>query len=671
MGRPLRAWLLPLHRWTGLVAGLAFLLVALTGAAMAVRPQLEAALAPTLLGAQACARPLPLDALVERARGAGTQAAPLRAMRLTDAGGATWRVRFGSGPWVYVDPCSGHVAGSQAPYDGLFGSIAWLHILGFLPAQELAAGGVALLFLLSMLGAGAVLWRPTLRALAAGLRPAPGLRGRARMLGLHRSAALYATPVLLASALTGLPQAFHWGDGAPPSAAAAAQGAQGAPARRASLQQMWEQAQRMVPNPRKTQIRFPAEPGAPVSFEMVGASAPHANALSYVRIDPGTARLRGFVPYAAIPLPHRAWLFATALHYGWIGGIAGQLLLLLGALAVPLLAWTGTASYLRSRRRLPAARLQAVVVRKSAEAQDVCAFELAAADGGRLPRFAAGAHIDVHLPNGLVRQYSLCGDPRERRRYRIAVLRVPDSRGGSRALHEQVQAGDRLEIGAPRNHFGLAPRATRSLLFAGGIGITPIIAMAEALARAGADFELHYCCRSPERAAFAGQLAQASYARHVHFHYSEGEPGRRADLPALLAAPGARTHLYVCGPDSFMNAVAGCALAQGWRSDRVHREHFAAAAPGGTDLPFDIRIASSGALVHVAPGVSALRALAACGVAVPSSCEQGLCGTCLTGVLDGEPDHRDLFLDAAQRARNDRMALCCSRARSQVVTLDL
>lgn len=251
------------------------------------------------------------------------------------------------------------------------------------------------------------------------------------------------------------------------------------------------------------------------------------------------------------------------------------------------------------------------------------------------------------------------------------MLKTPGSRGGSRALHELVKAGDRLEIGAPRNHFALAPDAARTLLFAGGIGITPIIAMAEALARAGAEFELHYCCRSPRRAAFRDRLTASSYAGRVHFHYSEGGMGR-ADLPALLAAPGPRSHLYVCGPEGFMEAVTGCALTQGWPAAQVHREHFAAAArEHAADLPFDIRIASSGAIVHVARGASALAALEACGIAVPSACGQGLCGTCLTGVLDGEPDHRDLFLDPAQRARNDRMALCCSRARSPVLTLDL
>ena len=670
MRRPLRAWLLALHRWTGLLAGLAFLLVAVTGTAMAFRLPLEPVVEPTLMTAPACATALPLDVLVERARAASPQAGPLRFIRLVDTPGATARIRFDDGQWIYVDPCSGRVTGKQALYSGVFGILGWLHIFGFLPAQQQVAGVVALVFALAMLAGGLALWWPaTLRAARAGLRLPSGLRGRAFSLGLHKTVALYAAPVLLASAVTGLFQAFHWGEAAPPAMAArsAAQ-----PAATASLQRMWEAAQGLVAHPKKTQIRFPADPRAPVTFEMVAPSAPHANALSYVRIDPRSGQPSGYVPHAANDPAHKAWLFAAALHYGWVGGFAGQLVLLLGALAVPVLAWTGVASWLRGLRQAPPRRLQVVVAGKRTEARHIGLFELAAAGGGRLPPFSPGAHVEVHLPNGLVRHYSLCGDPRERLRYQIAVLKAPDSRGGSRAMHELVQPGDRLELGHPRNHFPLVPHAGRSLLFAGGIGITPIIAMADALQRAGADFALHYCCRSPERAAFAERLMRSAYAHRVHFHYSEGGSAQRIDLPALLAAPGAASHLYVCGPDGFMNAVTDCALAQGWPGDRVHREHFAAPAQDCADKPpFDIRIASTGAIVHVPRDTSALHALAAHGFRVPSSCEQGICGTCLTGVLDGEPDHRDLFLDAGQRARKDCMALCCSRALSPVITLDL
>jgi ferredoxin-NADP reductase len=422
-----------------------------------------------------------------------------------------------------------------------------------------------------------------------------------------------------------------------------------------------------VPSPQKTQIRFAA--GTAVTFEMVALSAPHANALSYVRIDPRSGQVLDYVPHAANRLAHKAYLFAAALHYGWIGGVPGQLLLMLAALAVPVLAWTGTASFLRGRRPRPARRLRVIVASKTGEAQDVCSFELVGAEGQDLPRFSAGAHIDVHLSGGLIRQYSLCNDPRETHRYLIGVMHAADSRGGSRAMHQALRVGDSIEIGVPKNHFPLAPGAARSLLFAGGIGITPIISMAERLAGAGADFTLHYCARSPQRAAFRKRIAQSGYADRVAFHYSEEA---RIDLAALLASPDPGTHLYVCGPAGFMDAVIAGALAHGWRADQVHREYFAAAAlDHAGDRAFDIKIASSGAIIHVARDMTALGALAAHGIVVPSSCQQGVCGTCITGVLDGEPDHRDVYLGAGEHARNDRFTPCCSRSCSAMLTLNL
>jgi vanillate O-demethylase ferredoxin subunit len=667
MRETLRSWLLPLHRWSGLVAGAVFLLVAVTGAAMAFRPQLEPLVAPALLTAPTCAKALPLDELVDRARAASRQAGPLRFIRLYDTPSATARVRFDDGKWVYVDACTGRVAGSQPLYGGLFGTLGWLHIFGFMPGQEQFAGVVALLFAAAMLGAGLVLWWPaTLRALRAGMCPPSGVTGAARSIGLHKTVAFYAAPVLLASAVTGLFQAWHWGS-APAPARLAAPAVPGVHA--ASLQQLWEVAQQVVPQPQKTQIRFPALPGAPVTFEMVASDAPHANALTYVRIDPYSGQLREYVPHSANPPAHKAYLFAAALHYGWVGGIAGQLLLLLGSLAVPVLAWTGVASFLRRRRARPV-RLRVIVARKSVEAQDVCAFELVAADGKPLPTFAPGAHIEVHLSGGMVRHYSLCNDPRETHRYQIAVMHAAGSRGGSRAMHQALKTGDRLEISAPRNHFPLVPGARRTLLFAGGIGITPIICMAEQLAAAGDDFELHYCARAPERAAFRQRIAGSNFAHRVHFHYSEA--GGAIDLPAVLAAPDSQAHLYVCGPAGFMDAVFKCAQAQGWNAGQLHREYFGAAASSQSGgAAFDIRIASTGATVHVGPDTTALDALAAHGIRLPSSCRVGVCGTCLTRVIDGEPDHRDLFLSPEMRARNDRMAPCCSRSRSAVLTLDL
>jgi vanillate monooxygenase ferredoxin subunit len=321
----------------------------------------------------------------------------------------------------------------------------------------------------------------------------------------------------------------------------------------------------------------------------------------------------------------------------------------------------------------PPPLLQVTVARKLAEAEGICSFELVSADGAALPPFTAGAHVDVHVRPGLVRQYSLCNPPHERQRYLIGVLRDPASRGGSQAMHDDVHAGALLHISAPKNHFPLV-QAPGSLLLAGGIGITPMLAMAEALSGQGAGFELHYCTRSPERTAFRAHLAAAPYSAQVHHHYDSGDPAQRLDLPALLAGLDRRTHIYLCGPSGFIEYVRGAAGAQGWPREQVHLEYFGAAAPApqdGAERPFHVRLASSGKAYEVPVGRTALQVLNDAGVFVPASCEQGVCGTCVTRVLDGVPLHRDLYLTEEEQAANDQFTPCCSRACSGELLLDL
>jgi vanillate monooxygenase ferredoxin subunit len=317
--------------------------------------------------------------------------------------------------------------------------------------------------------------------------------------------------------------------------------------------------------------------------------------------------------------------------------------------------------------------LKVRVARRVREAEDICSFELVAAGGQPLPAFSAGSHIDVHAPNGMVRQYSLCNDPSESHRYLIAVLREATSRGGSMAMHERVHEGDELLISPPRNHFALAGEAKRHLLFAGGIGVTPILCMAERLATSGADFVMHYATRSVARTAFLDRIRAAPFAPKVRLHHDEGPPAQRLDIPAVLAKPDADTHLYVCGPRGFMNAVLNSARAQGWGEARLHWEFFA--GDGGTPQPgdgsFEVQIASSGRIVVVRPDQPVTHALAAAGVEVMVSCEQGVCGTCLTRVLQGEIDHRDAYLTPDEQAKNDQFTPCCSRAKSPRLVLDL
>ena len=312
------------------------------------------------------------------------------------------------------------------------------------------------------------------------------------------------------------------------------------------------------------------------------------------------------------------------------------------------------------------------VVRKTAEATDIATFELVDAQGDALPPFSAGAHIDVHLPNGLVRQYSLCNDSAETHRYLIGVLRDPASRGGSLAMHDLVNEGDILQISAPKNHFPLAHEARRSLLLAGGIGITPILCMAERLAISGAEFDLHYCTRSPARTAFRNRIRGSAFTSRVHFHFDDGDAAQKLDIAATLGKVEDGTHLYVCGPKGFMNAVLDTARAAGWPEAQLHYEFFAAnVGPSDSDESFEVKLASSGRVIKVEKDKTIITALAAAGVEIPFSCEQGVCGTCLTRVLEGVPDHKDNYLTPEEQAANDQLLPCCSRAKSPMLVLDL
>jgi vanillate O-demethylase ferredoxin subunit len=316
-----------------------------------------------------------------------------------------------------------------------------------------------------------------------------------------------------------------------------------------------------------------------------------------------------------------------------------------------------------------------IQVRVSARRQmaaDIAGFVLEALDGQALPAFEPGAHIDVHLPGGLVRQYSLHEPTTERGQYHIGVLRDPQSRGGSVRLADEVGQGDTLSISAPRNHFPLHKGSGESLLFAGGIGITPILCMARQLAREGRSFTLHYCGRSLSRMAFIEELRSSEFAPEVHVHVDDGAADQQLDAHAAVGSASADKHLYVCGPTGFMEHVLGVARSLGWDESHLHREYFAAAPiDHSADGTFELLIKSSGQVIEVRPDQSAAQALLDAGVAISLSCEQGVCGTCLTRVIDGAPDHRDLYLTDDERVRNDSFMPCCSRARSPRLVLDL
>lgn len=316
--------------------------------------------------------------------------------------------------------------------------------------------------------------------------------------------------------------------------------------------------------------------------------------------------------------------------------------------------------------------LQVRVARRTIEAEGICAFDLVPVEGHSLPAFTPGAHIDVKTPSGAVRQYSLCNDAADSTLYRIAVLREQQGRGGSRAMHEQVQEGDILTISEPRNHFPLTSAQVPSLLLAGGIGITPLLAMAHQLVKTDSNFSLHYCTRSEERTGFRDILDAPVFAGRTWIHRDDEPAPQRFDVRRALSEAAPSTHLYVCGPGGFIQMVLETAADLGWSDDRVHREFFSAApVKSATEHDFEVVISSSGQVIPVLADVSVAAALNAAGVSVETSCEQGVCGTCITRILDGIPDHRDFFLTPDEQAAGDQFTPCCSRALSGRLVLDL
>lgn len=317
----------------------------------------------------------------------------------------------------------------------------------------------------------------------------------------------------------------------------------------------------------------------------------------------------------------------------------------------------------------PPDRLTLKVSAIHCEARDVLVLELRDPDGGALPPFTPGAHLEIQLPGGLIRHYSLCNDPAERDRYCLGVGLARDSRGGSRYIHQQVRLGTQLTVSAPRNNFPLELAAEDYVFIAGGIGITPIMAMIRSCVATNRRWQLFYCTRNRQRTAFYEDLRALAPDR-CHFHFDDEQEGRLFDVAAALGKVPGTAHLYTCGPEPLMKAVEAAAADR--PPDRVHFEWFTAAAVDTTaDTPFTVILRDSGTRYEVPPGRSILEVLEDHGAGVPYSCREGLCGTCRTTVLAGLPDHRDSVLSAAERASNSEMMICVSRARSATLELEL
>ncbi len=312
-----------------------------------------------------------------------------------------------------------------------------------------------------------------------------------------------------------------------------------------------------------------------------------------------------------------------------------------------------------------------LVTKKVVEAHNIMSFELVDAEGGDLPPFSPGAHVDVTIPGGFVRQYSLCNSASERNRYVIGVWKDANSRGGSVALHGAVNVGDTLTVSLPRNRFRVPKNAARAILLARGIGVTPILSIADHLSARGTSFELHYVYALMSPHAFEPLITASNFAADTNFYFEASQKNQLLDAAAVLSDRSDDTQLFISGADWWMDPIVNLAKQKGWSEERIHIERFTAklAAPV-LDTVFEVKIASTGAIYKI-PGDKTVSAfLEESGVKIPTSCEQGVCGTCKVKALEGEIDHRDKRLTAEQRAEGYFLA-CVSRAKSNQIVLDL
>lgn len=316
--------------------------------------------------------------------------------------------------------------------------------------------------------------------------------------------------------------------------------------------------------------------------------------------------------------------------------------------------------------------LTALVHRIRPEASSIVSVELLpASEHMRLPGFSAGSHIDLHMPNGITRSYSLCNDPREQDRYVVAVAHDRHSRGGSRYINQELRTGAELRISAPRNNFRLDEDADRFVLLAGGIGVTPLYAMLQRLKRLGKQVTFIYCARSRGEAAFVDEIAAMADTRTTIVRHFDDEAGQPPSLDTLLAGCGAATRLYCCGPAPMLDAFVATCESLGLPHAFIERFTTARTETPAGDHPYVLELRRSGRVLQVPAGKTPLRAMLEAGIEVDFGCEEGLCGACESRVLEGVVEHRDALLSKAEKASNKTMLICVSGCKTERLVLDL
>ncbi|MDV7589139.1 PDR/VanB family oxidoreductase [Acinetobacter baumannii] len=310
-----------------------------------------------------------------------------------------------------------------------------------------------------------------------------------------------------------------------------------------------------------------------------------------------------------------------------------------------------------------------VVKNRHVEGGNIAVMEFESATSATLPKVEPGAHIDVHLPNGMVRQYSLCQNPNDEGKFRLGILRDPESRGGSISAFDEIKDGMQIQVSEPKNLFPLL-KAKHSVLIGGGIGITPLITMAYQLAHEGASFELHYCGASPEKCAFVDEIKNGVLAQYTTFHFKSEGASHRAFFESAIKDIDSESHIYTCGPVGFMDWVINLATTHDFPEQQIHKEYFQVETDTSGDS-FEVVAERSGKIIMVEAGETILQALAKEGIEIEMSCEQGVCGTCMCDVIEGEPDHRDVYFTDEEKASNEQILVCCSRSKTPRLVLDI
>ncbi len=651
------------HRWLGLPLSLILLVQALTGAIVLFRHEANDLLHHAALTADA-APPLPLQTLVSDILRDRPDAKLLRVdfpstaegtyiLRL-DRGGTEWRLS--------VDPGTGRVKREATvagwPVEWIFD----LHYTLLLGKDGQTIAGLSGLGLLILSITGPVLWwrgRPRGRGLFA----VAGRGGRVRFLrDLHRLTGILAALPLMTLSFTGIMVALKiWtsvlvGLIAPVAAKPAPVVAAQAGRALLPLDQLVAAARADRPGAPIRNIRFPGGSGRVVLVFLEDEAAGRPDATWQVWVNGYDAGVLARYSEATMPTGSRFMEWMLPIHTGAVGGLTLRLFWLLSALGLSGLLVTGAWGWLARRngsirplRVVAIERLSATVVGISLRAPF-----------GRPVRAEPGAHIDLHLPGRLIRQYSLTNAPGDRSAYHIAVQLEPAGRGGSRAVHA-LRVGDRVQGGQPRNSFPLDRSAPHHLLLAAGIGITPIIAMADTLAQAGAPFTLHYATRDAAGALFRDRLARLG--NRVHLYPADAVPRHRLDIRAVMASAPPGTHVQACGPARFLADIRRAAADLGWDDARVHLEGFTAAGPGADAQPFSARM-PDGRIIPVPADQTLAQALTAAGLPVPVSCGQGICGTCTLPLRSGQVLHQDHCLSPQER--QTLITPCCSRGVGEI-----